>query len=383
MKQFTGPDGQEDMPYLLTMGPITTSRDVKFAMLADWGAEDAEFAALVHSNLRNLKTLAGCDSSYECVILPGHSAAGNEAALGTFTPAKRRKTLIISNGPSAPHAQQIMQHIGRNHVVLEGVEGAALDLERLRETLEIDRNISHVWLTHCDAATGLVHPLFDIACIVKNNDRTLMVDARASFGAVPINMLINKIDVMVAGPDACLEAVPGVSLVFAKRDLLMAAEGACHSHSLDLFAQWQSFEATGHYRFSPPTHAMAALQQALRELDSEGGVAGREKRYRAIADAFRERMRALGFSLFLTAADHNMSVQTVLAPADEKFAFKTFQQKLRSRGFVVAHGSLTGVDSFRVGLMGQVDEKLITQLIAAIEIVMEDMGVRSFAPAKV
>lgn len=37
---FPGPEGQEDMPYLLTPGPLTTSRTVKLAMLADWGSRD-------------------------------------------------------------------------------------------------------------------------------------------------------------------------------------------------------------------------------------------------------------------------------------------------------------------------------------------------------
>ena len=36
MLRFHGPEGQEDMPYLLTPGPLTTSRTVKLAQLADW-----------------------------------------------------------------------------------------------------------------------------------------------------------------------------------------------------------------------------------------------------------------------------------------------------------------------------------------------------------
>ena len=46
-----GPEGQEDMPYLLTPGPLTTSRTVKLAMLADWGSRDVEFRKIV-GNIR-------------------------------------------------------------------------------------------------------------------------------------------------------------------------------------------------------------------------------------------------------------------------------------------------------------------------------------------
>ena len=46
MPSFNGPEGQEDMPWLLTAGPVVTSREVKLAMLADWSVRDAEFTSL-------------------------------------------------------------------------------------------------------------------------------------------------------------------------------------------------------------------------------------------------------------------------------------------------------------------------------------------------
>ena len=45
--RYTGPEGQEDMPFLLTPGPLTTSRSVKAAMMADWGSRDVEFRKIV------------------------------------------------------------------------------------------------------------------------------------------------------------------------------------------------------------------------------------------------------------------------------------------------------------------------------------------------
>ncbi len=46
-RRFNGPAGQEDMPYLLTPGPLTTSRTVKATMMADWGSRDVEFRKVV------------------------------------------------------------------------------------------------------------------------------------------------------------------------------------------------------------------------------------------------------------------------------------------------------------------------------------------------
>jgi 2-aminoethylphosphonate-pyruvate transaminase len=86
--------------------------------------------------------------------------------------------------------------------------------------------------------------------------------------------------------------------------------------------------------------------------------------------------------MLLSSNDSGPIVQTVLSPADPKFNFKTFYSKLKVKGFAIYPGTLTRFESFRVGMIGQVDEKLIILLISAIESVMADMDVRSFAPAK-
>ncbi len=49
---------------------------------------------------------------------------------------------------------------------------------------------------------------------------------------------------------------------------------------LDLHDQWSNFGKTGQYRFTPPTHVIVALHQALEEFAAEGGVSGRGERYR-------------------------------------------------------------------------------------------------------
>lgn len=65
--------------------------------------------------------------------------------------------------------------------------------------------------------------------------------------------------------------------MIARRAALKVAAGNAASLSLDLHDQWRSFEATGEWRFTPPTHVMAAFHQALEEHAGEGGVAGRAR----------------------------------------------------------------------------------------------------------
>src|ERR1700754_4926617 len=94
---FTGPEGQEDMPYLLTPGPLTTARSVKLAMLADWGSRDPEFCAIVANIRKRLLKMAKCGDDYECVIMQGSGTFAIEAALGSLCPTGPEKTLVAIN----------------------------------------------------------------------------------------------------------------------------------------------------------------------------------------------------------------------------------------------------------------------------------------------
>ena len=49
--------------------------------------------------------------------------------------------------------------------------------------------------------------------------------------------------------------------------------------SFDLVDQYEGLENNGQFRFTPATHAMLAFDQALTELEAEGGPEGRGARY--------------------------------------------------------------------------------------------------------
>ena len=81
------------MPYLLTPGPLTTSRTVKLAMLADWGSRDIEFRQIVKDIRQRLLKVAHCGPNYECVIMQGSGTFAIEAVLGSLCPRRRTRTL--------------------------------------------------------------------------------------------------------------------------------------------------------------------------------------------------------------------------------------------------------------------------------------------------
>ena len=379
---FEGPEGQEDMPYLLTPGPLTTSRGVKMALLADWGSRDIEFRKLVKEIRQELLRIAGCDDTYECVIMQGSGTFAIEAALGALTPntASRKKTLVVANGAYGERAVKILDHIGRPNERISKTDVTQLAPEHFTALMDEDKTISHVWLIHCETTSGIVNPLSELAQAAKSRGLIFMVDAMSSFGALDVNMVRDQIDVLVSSSNKCVEGIPGFSYVLVKRELLVASQGQSHSVVLDLYEQWKGLEANGQFRFTPPTHALVAFRQALRELDEEGGTPARLKRYQRNAEVLLQGMNGIGIKPLLSANESGPIIQTFLTPRDPNFNFEEFYEALRIRGFAIYPGKLTQRDSFRVGTIGHLDEKVMARAVAAIRYVLREMNVKDMMP---
>ena len=166
----------------------------------------------------------------------------------------------------------------------------------------------------------------------------------------------------------------------ARKSELEAAKGNSHSLSLDVHAQWAHMNKTGQWRFTPPTHVVAAFIEALRAHAAEGGVAGRGARYTRNRDVMVAGMRELGFETLLDKRWLSPIIVTFFCPADEKFVFDRFYNLMKDKGFIIYPGKLTVVDSFRVGCIGQMDEDVMRKVVIAAKESLEEMGVTNAAP---
>jgi 2-aminoethylphosphonate-pyruvate transaminase len=149
---------------------------------------------------------------------------------------------------------------------------------------------------------------------------------------------------------------------------------------LDLYEQWKGLETTGQFRFTPPTHALVAFHQAMKEHAQEGGVAARGSRYQKNAQILIKGMRDMGFSTLLNDNEAGPIIQTFLTPRDPNFDFEQFYEALRQRGFAIYPGKLTKRPSFRIGTIGKVNEKVMEGVLAAISESLAEMNVTDLAP---
>ena len=367
-------------PYLLTPGPLTTAYEVKEAMLKDWGSWDEDFRDLTKKLRKNLLSLLGPRKNlYDCVPIQGSGTFAVESMLGTFIP-KDGKLLVLANGAYGLRAAQTMDYLNRDYHLLDKGDYLPPRGSEVADILENDKAITHVLVIHCETSSGILNPLEEIGAAVKSAGRKLLIDSMSAFGAVPVDPEKIDFEAMVSSANKCIEGVPGFGFVFAKLSALEAAKGNCHSLSLDVEAQWSAMEKSGQWRFTPPTHVVAAFLTALEIHEEEGGVAGRGARYTNNRDVMVSGMRDLGFETLLDERWLSPIIVTFFCPADRAFEFTKFYDFMKSEGYIIYPGKLTVVDSFRIGCIGRMDVHVMKGVVFAAKKALETMGVESAAP---
>jgi len=361
-------------PILLTPGPLTTSPATRQAMLRDWGSWDARFNQLTASVCHDLVNLVNGGDDYVCVPLQGSGTFAVEAALGTLVP-REGKVLVPNNGAYCARIVRILQILGRDYCELPLADDEPVSASALEAQLERDPAITHVALVHLETSTGLLNPLDEIAIVCARRGVGLIVDAMSSLGALPIDARTTPFDALVSASGKCLEGVPGMGFVLVRKRVLEGATGRCHSLALDLHDQYVYMQKTTQWRYTPPTHVVAALRAALDQFLAEGGQAARGARYQRNCDTLTGAMRALGFKPYLTAAHQAPVIVTFHAPADPAYQFKLFYDLVREAGYILYPGKLTQVETFRVGCIGAIDHREMRQAVDAIGIALTRMGI--------
>ncbi len=245
----------------------------------------------------------------------------------------------------------------------------------MERALSSDPGITHVAMVHCETTTGLLNPVAEVGRLAAAFDKTFLVDGMSSLGGIPLTMESLGAHFLISSANKCLQGVPGFGFVVAERARLEKTRGWARSLSLDLFDQWREMEEQeGKWRFTSPTHAVRALAQALDELDAEGGVSARHRRYCANQERLRTGMETLGFRTLLPRIYQSPIVTAFLYPAEPAFSFAAFYESLKARRFIIYPGKVSTVDTFRVGTIGHVFPDDISLLIKTVREVVAPLS---------
>lgn len=370
---------------LFTPGPLNTSKSVKDAMNYDFGSRDPDFGRIVEEiKLKLLKAAGVSEKDYTTVLVQGNGTYAVEAALGTCFPRlapeekKTKKMLIVANGSYGERQVKICEVLDIPHIVLRYSDAETAKAEDICRMLQEHPTISHVSIVHSETTTGLLNPVEEIGqSIHEHNPRTIfIVDGMSSFGAVHLDMYRSYTHYLISSSNKMIQGVPGFAFVISRLNHLRQCKGNSRSLGLDLFDQYDyQLQNPGQFRFTPPTHVIAAFYQALLEHEKEGGVKARGERYRQNQKILSDEMTKMGFKLYIDPKDQGLIITTFMQPSHPKFNFKSLYDFLAERNIVIYPGKLSKAPSFRLGNIGELYPDDMYECIGKIREAFDFMGI--------
>lgn len=358
---------------LLTPGPLTTTKTVKQEMLKDRCTWDDDYKNVTQAIRKQLLQLAQVkEIDYTTVLMQGSGSFAVESVLTTAV-GEGDKILIITNGAYGERIVEMAKVLKLQHTVYSVPYNEQPSPSEVKVLLENDSTITHVAVVHCETTTGMLNPLAEIGSVVKELNKTFIVDAMSSFGGVPMDVSALGIDYLISSANKCIQGVPGFGFVIARIVELEKCKGQARSVALDLYKQWEVMKLDGKWRFTSPTHVVAAFAKALEELAEEGGIRARYARYANNNHILCSRLKALGFNAYISEELQSPIITTFLFPY-VGFSFEHFYGAMKKAGFVIYPGKLTDVDTFRIGNIGDIHEDDMTTLCEVIENYMAVMS---------
>lgn len=357
---------------LLTPGPLTTTETVKKEMMFDHCTWDDDYKKITQKIRRQLLQLAHVsEDAYTAVLMQGSGSFGVESVL-TSVVGPEDKLLIVANGAYGKRMEEMAKHSQLNYAIYLEHYDQIPDAAKIEEMLREDSSITHVAMVHSETTSGILNDIEAVGKVVKAAGCTFIVDAMSSFGGMEIPVADWGIDFIISSANKCIQGVPGFSFIIANRQKLMESNGKARSLSLDLYDQWKTMEVDGKWRFTSPTHVVLAFSKALEELEEEGGIEARHRRYQENNRLLIQKMKEMGIRTYIGAEHQGPIITTFFYPENHNFSFQEMYQYIKERGYAIYPGKVTEADTFRIGNIGEIYPEDIEKLCAIMKEFLEE-----------
>lgn len=339
---------------LLTPGPLTTTDTVKKEMLFDhctWDDDYKKITTKIRGELLKLAHVS--EPEYTAVLMQGSGTFGVESVL-TSSVGENDCLLILANGSYGKRMAEIAEYAGLHYHMEEFHYDQIPDAGRVEEILKEHPEITHVSMVHSETTSGILNDIASVTKAVKAAGKTMIVDAMSSFAGVDIPVGELQLDFLISSANKCIQGVPGFSFIICRRKALDQCEGKARSLSLDLYDQWKTMQADGKWRFTSPTHVVLAFAKALEELDEEGGIEARSRRYQENNRYLISHMKAMGFIPYVSEEHQGSIITTFFYPENRNYTFDEMYRYIKERGYAIYPGKVTDADTFRIGNIGEI-----------------------------
>jgi serine---pyruvate transaminase len=356
-------------PRLMTPGPAPVPEDVLQELARPViHHRSAEAKQVITDVARDLKTVF--QTKNDVLILTASGTGAMEAAVVNTVPAGK-KALVLNAGHFAARWASICKAFGIEAVSLDTEWGQPVDPAQVANALEQHPDTVCVMGTLSETSTGTGHPVESIGKIVAATDAVFAVDGISGVGAMECRTDAWGIDLLCVGSQKALMLPPGLAFVAV---------------SPKAWARIDAFDAPSYYfnlkaarskmkefdtPYTPAHTLILALRTALKRITTEG-IENVWQRHRAMSEACQAGIRALGLDLFSARPAEGLTA--FLVPAGLKDS--DIRNKLYERFGITTVGGQGKIKGkiIRVGHMGYTDELDVIGGLAALEMVLSELG---------
>jgi aspartate aminotransferase-like enzyme len=274
--------------------------------------------------------------------------------------------LSVSIGVFGDRFASIAETFGANVTRLQFEWGKAADPDMVRKALADNPKVKTVLITHNETSTGVTNDLKTISGIVKEYDKTLLVDAISSLSSLELPVDDWNLDVTVSGSQKGWMIPPGLTMIsISPRGWQNNAEANMPRFYWD-FGKAQGFFKKDQTPWTPAVSQMFALDVALDMLLEEG-IDNVVARHQRLADITRAGIKELGLTLFAEESHASNTVTAVKVP--EEIDGNKLNKIMREEYNIVLGGGQSTMKGkiFRIGHLGWVNEHEITEVLKALK----------------
>ncbi|MBX7074347.1 MAG: alanine--glyoxylate aminotransferase family protein [Pirellulales bacterium] len=355
---------------LLTPGPTQVPESARLAMARDVvHHRTPQFRALFAEVLAGLKEVL--QTQDDVLVLASSGTGAMEAAVTNLAP-RGGKVIVLDAGRFAQRWAEIATAFGIEVVRHQVTWGQAVDPADVARLLVEHPDAVAVYGTLMESSTGVAHDVEAIARVVRPTRAVFVVDGISGAGCVECRTSQWGIDMLVVGSQKALMCPPGLAFVTVSDKARRQIESIQpQSFYFNLRLHLEKLRGDADTPWTPAITLISGLAESLR-LIRGAGMENVWRRSRRLAGAMRAGASAIGLEVFAQRPADGM---TAIRVPDAIGAARLLQRLEERFGLKLAggQGPLKG-KIFRIAHFGLVDELDLLATLAALELVLLELG---------
>lgn len=354
-------------------GPTPVPEDVLSAMAkAPLHHRTKEFSTILKRVWENLAFLH--QTKQPCYVLASSGTGAMEASIANCL-AKGDEVIVVNGGKFGERWTKISQKYGIKVHEIKVEWGEAVDPAEIGKLLKANPNTRAVLFQASETSTGVLHPVKEIADLVrKNSDALVFVDAITALGVCNLPMDEWGLDVVVSGSQKAMMLPPGLATIaLSQRAQDAGKRSDLTPFYFDLKAEAKGF-SSGQTAWTPAVSLICGLDVVLQRFKASG-LDPVFKHHARLAEGTRRGVKAMGLEL-LAKKSPAPSVTSVLMPKGSDAGDKLISYMRDRFGITIAEGQdhYKG-KMFRIAHLGYFDELDMLTVLSAVEYGLKKLGV--------